>query len=513
MSGWQNGYAPACRAADSGITEFDSRPGLHGVLMKIYNTLTKKVEEFKPFSDTVRCYFCGLTVNNLMHVGHARCYIFWDVVKRWLEYLGYKTKTVSNITDISIDEKILKKVKEAGIPFQQYTEFYTKAYFEDRAALGIARNDVHPSAMQHIQEMIELIERLLERGYAYKTEDGVYFKISKFKDYGKLSGISKAKLKAGASGRVSADEYEKEEISDFALWKFVKPDEPYWYSPWGKGRPGWHIECSAMAMKYLGESFDIHGGGEDNIFPHHENEIAQSEAATGKQFVKYWMHVKHILINGQKMSKSLGNFITARDAVSKYGPLLVRFFMLNTHYRKQLDFNEADILTTKEKLEKILDAFILLKQSIDEGASVKADQNDVKRLRDAFEAQKVKIEDAMNDDFNIPLAITELLEMIKEINKFVDKYSAVDQKFAYEIYGFFEKFYRVLLGDLLDRYLKKYEENKGIVKILIEQRSSARARKDFATSDAIRAGLKANGIILEDEKSGTRWKIDVNALK
>ncbi|MEM5784279.1 MAG: cysteine--tRNA ligase [Candidatus Aenigmatarchaeota archaeon] len=472
-------------------------------MLKIYNTLTKKIEDFKPLKkDYVKAYFCGLTVNNYMHIGHARCYIFWDVVKKWLEYLGYKTKTVSNITDISIDDKILKKVKELGIPFQEYIEKYTVAYFEDREKLGISRNDVHPSAMQHIQEMIELIEKIIEKGYGYKTEDGVYYKISKFKDYGKLSGIEKEKLKTGASGRIMSDEYEKEDVADFCLWKAAKKDEPYWYSPWGIGRPGWHIECSAMAMKYLGESFDIHGGGEDNIFPHHENEIAQSEAVTGKEFSRYWMHVKHVLVNGQKMSKSLGNFITVRDALKKYPGILIRFFMLNTHYRKQLDFNEKDILSVKEKLEKIIHVIFDLKRNIEDANEGKNAEN----LLKIFELQKKKFEDAMNDDFNTSLAINEVLELIKEINKFYEENKRMDKKSAQVLFDFFEKFSKIFFGELYEKEInKKYEEMKDIVNFLIIQRDNYRKIKDFKNSDAIRENLKKVGILLEDGKFETKW--------
>ncbi|MBU5575416.1 MAG: cysteine--tRNA ligase [Candidatus Aenigmarchaeota archaeon] len=461
------------------------------------------MEDFKPLKkDYVKAYFCGLTVNNYMHIGHARCYIFWDVVKKWLEYLGYKTKTVSNITDISIDDKILKKVKELGIPFQEYIEKYTVAYFEDREKLGISRNDVHPSAMQHIQEMIELIEKIIEKGYGYKTEDGVYYKISKFKDYGKLSGIEKEKLKAGASGRIMSDEYEKEDVADFCLWKAAKKDEPYWYSPWGIGRPGWHIECSAMAMKYLGESFDIHGGGEDNIFPHHENEIAQSEAVTGKEFSRYWMHVKHVLVNGQKMSKSLGNFITVRDALKKYPGILIRFFMLNTHYRKQLDFNEKDILSVKEKLEKIIHVIFDLKRNIEDANEGKNAEN----LLKIFELQKKKFEDAMNDDFNTSLAINEVLELIKEINKFYEENKRMDKKSAQVLFDFFEKFSKIFFGELYEKEInKKYEEMKDIVNFLIIQRDNYRKIKDFKNSDAIRENLKKVGILLEDGKFETKW--------
>lgn len=469
--------------------------------LKIYNTLTKRVEEFVPLEKgRVKAYFCGLTVNDYMHIGHVRCYIFWDVVKRWLEYLGYKTFIVSNITDISIDDKILNRLSELGISFQQLIEYFAVAYFEDREKLGIARNDVHPSAMQHVQEMIEHIEKLIKKGYAYVTEDGVYFSVSKFRDYGKLSGIDTSSLKAGASGRISVEEYEKEQVADFALWKKTKPGEPYWHSPWGIGRPGWHIECSVMAMKYLSESFDIHGGGEDLIFPHHENEIAQSESVTGKQFSKYWMHVKHVLMNGKKMSKSLKNYITARDAVEKYGALLLRFFFINTHYRSQLNFTETDVEAHKEKLEKIVNTITLLIDMIESGKETKADS----KLRNELKETRKRFEDAMNDDFNISLAITHILELVKEINKSYDSEGSIGKEIALELYAFFEQIGTILFGDLFKREIAdKYKKIKPMADIMILQRDALRSQKKFEEADAIRKELQKIGITLEDGKNGT----------
>ncbi|MFQ6051945.1 MAG: cysteine--tRNA ligase [Candidatus Hydrothermarchaeota archaeon] len=475
--------------------------------LTIYNTLTKKKEEFVPLEEgRVKMYTCGLTVNDYMHIGHARCYIFWDVLQRYLEYLEYEVYHVSNITDISIDEKILKRIKELGISFQEIIEYYTNAYFEDRYALGISRANVHPLATQHIQEMIELIQKLIEKGYAYIAEDGVYYDISKFQDYGKLSGVRPKELKEGASGRIDSDEYSKKEVGDFSLWKAAKKDEPYWYSPWFAGRPGWHIECSAMSMKYLGESFDIHGGGEDNIFPHHENEIAQSEGATGKRFVNYWMHVKHVLMNGEKMSKSLGNYITAREAISKYGASLIRFFLLSTHYRSQIDFNEKDLEASRKRLER-LKSTINMVRKFAERVEEKASRED--SLIKGLEKTRKEFEEAMNNDFNISLAIKSLIDLTKEINIFLKENKKISGETSKKIFDFFQASGKILFGDLFEREIVETQDRltEDLIDLIIEIRKKARMEKDFETADKIRSRLKEIGIVLEDYKEETIWKI------
>ncbi len=475
--------------------------------LRIYNTLTNKKEEFEPLENKkVKMYTCGLTVNDYMHIGHARCYIFWDVLQRYLEYLGYEVYHVSNLTDISIDEKILKRIKELGISFQEIIEYYTKVYFEDRDTLGILRAKVHPLATQHIQEMVELIQRLIERGCAYQAEDGVYYDISKFPDYGKLSGFRPKELKEGASGRIDSDEYSKKEVGDFSLWKAAKKDEPYWFSPWFVGRPGWHIECSAMSMKYLGESFDIHGGGEDNIFPHHENEIAQSEGATGKSFVKYWLHVKHVLLKGEKMSKSLGNYITAREAISKYGASLIRFFFLSTHYRNQIDFNEKDLEASKKRLERLKNSINMVKELAERGGEATSSED---FLIEALEKTREKFEGAMNNDFNISLAIKSLIDLTKEINKFIEENKKISKETSKKIADFFQTSGKILFGDLFEReILERPDELKEeLINLIVEIRKKARKDKDFETADKIRTKLKEIGIILEDNKDETIWKI------
>ena len=314
------------------------------VKLRMYNTLTKRKEPFTSReAGKVRMYTCGLTVNYFMHIGHARTYIFWDVVTRFLEHLGYEVMHVSNVTDISVDDNILKRVRASGEAFQQFVTRHTWEYYLDRHLLGIADPLTYAIATQHIQEMIDMIQVLLDKEYAYEADDGVYFKIRAFPGYGRLAGIDLEKLQAGASGRLDKDEYNKDQVGDFVLWKRAKPNEPFWYSPWGPGRPGWHIECSAMAKKYLGETLDLSGGGEDNIFPHHENSIAQSEAANGQPYVRYWMHVRHLKLDGKKMSKSVGNLITVREAVERYSAAALRLYLLTTHYRKPLTFRDSEV--------------------------------------------------------------------------------------------------------------------------------------------------------------------------
>lgn len=474
--------------------------------LRVYNTLSKELEDFVPLQDgVVRMYTCGLTVNDYMHIGNARVYLVWDVVKRYLEYSGYKVLHVSNVTDIAVEDRIIREIKALGVSFQKFIEDYTRFYFEDRAALGIARADVHPLATQHVQEMIELIEKLLNRGYAYRAEDGVYYSISKFPAYGTLSGIDPKALKAGAGGRVSAEDYSKESAGDFALWKPVKPDEPYWYSPWGKGRPGWHIECSAMSMQYLGESFDIHAGGEDNIFPHHENEIAQSEAATSKPFVKYWLHTRHLFLNGRRMSKSLKNYLTVREAVPKYGAALIRFFIVSTHYRSQMDFNEADLRAAEPRLERLKDAVNTLRSLA--AADVKA-TTDESSLITSLEAARMNFQNAMNDDFNTSLAITNLLEFIREINRYTESEKAISSQNASAIYAFLESTGRILLGELFDReiLITIPDSVTSLVKTLLDEREKARQSGNYALADTIREKLTQAGIEVQDTKSGTIWR-------
>ncbi|MDD4353235.1 MAG: cysteine--tRNA ligase [Candidatus Nanoarchaeia archaeon] len=464
--------------------------------LNIYNTLSKKVEEFKPINGKkIGFYMCGPTVNNYTHIGHARTYIIWDLVARYLSFLGYEVRLVSNITDIAIDDKILKEIKKLNKSFFELTTNYMIAYFDDRKKLGLKEPDVNCLATQHVNEMINLIQKLLDKGYAYKAEDGIYFNISKFKDYGKLSGIKPKELKEGASNRIKSEEYDKDSAADFVLWKNKKGDEPYWYSPFGLGRPGWHIECSAMSMNYLGETFDIHSGGEDNMFPHHENEIAQSEAATGKLFAKYWLHSKHVLMNGEKMSKSVGNFITIRDAVDKYGSLNLRFFFLNTHYRKTIDFSEKELNNTNAKLDKIISAYEFLINA--------KGKDDSKELIKKLQEFKINFESAVNDDFNTSLAITHWIAFCKEIQSFND----LSKASAKAIMEYFSRISKVFFGDLAIKKEDKINNklSTGLIESLINLRNKARTEKNFKLSDSIRQELEKNGIIINDSKDSTTW--------
>ena len=443
-----------------------------------------------------------------MHIGHAKTYIVWDVVIRYLQYLGYKVYHVSNISDVSIDDKILRRIRELGISYQQLVEKFTRAYFKDRKALGIAHADVHPLVTQHIQEVIELVEKLVEKGYAYIAKDGVYFNIRKFKEYGKLSGVKISKLKPGASSRVKTDEYDKAEVSDFALWKKAKPGEPYWYSPWGKGRPGWHIECSTLAMKYLGETIDIHAGGEDNIFPHHENEIAQSEALTRKLFTKYWLHTRHVSLNGWKMSKSEKNYITARGAITKYGSALLRFHLLTVHYRNQLDFREQDLAGSKRSLQRLKDAVATVKRFAEKGLEKVENMENV--LLEAMDKAKEDFEKAMNDDFNTPTAINAISDMAKTINQYLQTHRAISKENAKKIFRFFNETGTILLGDLFEKEIVPKIDWKleKLIETLIKERENARKRGDYQTADKIRYELTKLGVRVEDTPQKTIWRLE-----
>jgi len=426
------------------------------------------------------------------------------VVERFLRYLGYRVVHVSNVTDISIDDRILRRIAETGESFQQLVGRHTRDYFEDRRQLGIAEAHAHPLATQHIQEMIELVQRLIDRGYAYIAEDGVYFRISSFPEYGKLSGVRPEAVKVGASGRISKDEYGKESVGDFVLWKRAKPGEPFWYSPWGPGRPGWHIECSAMAMKYLGESFDIQGGGEDNLFPHHENTLAQSEAATGKPFVRYWMHVKHLLLRGEKMSKSLGNFLTSREACERYGAATVRLFLLSTHYRKPLDFDEDNLAAATKKLRKLQQAITLLSSLSQDSPSHQPSES---ALAKALAEAEHGFLAAMSDDFNIALALSQLLRLASLVLRHLNQYKAIGVQLATKILDFLERAGTVLFGDLYRREVAKPPDKivSQLVSLLLEERERYRRSKEYGRADAIRAALKKMGIEVTDTSTGPVW--------
>ena len=465
--------------------------------LRIYNDLTRQKEEFQPLnSPQVGMYVCGITPYDETHLGHARAYLTFDVIRRYLEYSGYEVKHIQNITDI--DDKIIQKSKVKSQKFWEVAEEYTRSYFEVMDRLNVKRANVYPKATEHIPEMIGWIGGLVERGLAYVLEDGVYFEVDKFNGYGKLSGRKKEGMEAGA--RVEVDVNKKSPL-DFVLWKKAKEGEPSWDSPWGKGRPGWHIECSVMSIKYLGEQFDIHGGGLDLQFPHHENEIAQTEALTGKiPWVKYWVHNGFVNINQQKMSKSLGNFFTLKEIYEQYDPMVVRLFLLSTHYRSPLNFSDAQLKESQaayQKIIKTIEDLDFLIAKIPETEEV-----DVKETRDELADLEEKFKMAMDDDFNSAAAVGVIFETVHFINEHIkeekiDKGSLkADKDKLLELCG--------VLGLNVERRALNVE--RGNIEKLIEEREEARKRKDFKRADAIRKELATNGIMLEDTPYGAKWR-------
>jgi len=468
--------------------------------LKIYNTLTRKKEEFIPLKKgEVGMYVCGPTVYNYIHIGNARPFVIFEVVRRFLKFKGYKVKYIQNLTDI--DDKMINKAKELKITVSQLAEKFIREYFIDADSLNIERADVHPRATEHIKEIIELVKGLEEKGYAYEIDGDVFFDVSKFKDYGKLSGQNIEELQDGA--RVEVDERKKESI-DFSLWKKAKEGEPCWESPWGKGRPGWHIECSAMSMKYLGKSFDIHAGGSDLIFPHHENEIAQSEAYTNQQFVKYWMHNGYLCLNNQKMSKSLGNIMKVRDISQKYKEEIIRYFILSAHYRSPLNFSEEQLQQAESSLQRLNNIIFNVKHLLKQGKFRKSkDKNDNLILEKRRENEKKFIE-AMDDDFNTPVALSQLFSFAREVNIYLSSPEQKNKEVLEEII----KFYQELAGKLLG-ILKDFDQEESFeqeFKKLIEDRERARKEKNWVKSDQIRDKLQEKGILLEDTPNGVRWK-------
>lgn len=468
--------------------------------LKIYNTLTRKKEEFIPLKKgEVGMYVCGPTVYNYIHIGNARPFIIFEVVRRFLKFKGYRVKYIQNITDI--DDKMINKAKELNITVSELAEKFIQEYFIDVDSLNIERANVHPRATEHIMEIIELVKGLEKKGYAYEIDGDVFFDVSKFKGYGKLSGQNIEELKAGA--RVEVDERKKESM-DFALWKKAKEGEPSWESPWGKGRPGWHIECSAMSMKYLGKSFDIHTGGSDLIFPHHENEIAQSEAYTNQQFVRYWMHNGYLCLNNQKMSKSLGNIMKVRDIYQKYKGEIIRYFILSAHYRSPLNFSEEQLQQAESSLQRLNNTIFNVKHLLKQGKFRKSkDKNDELILEKRRENEKKFIE-AMDDDFNTPVALSQLFGFTREVNIYLNSPEQKNKEVLEEIL----KFYQELAGKILG-ILKDFDQEESFeqeIKKLIEEREKARKERDWVESDRIREKLQVKGILLEDTLSGVRWK-------
>ena len=466
--------------------------------MKVFNTLTKKKEEFVPLEEgKVRMYVCGPTVYNYIHIGNARPMIVFDTVRRYFEYKGYDVNYVSNFTDV--DDKIIKKAIEEQVSAQEISQRYIAECKKDMAGMNVKPATKHPLATEEICGMVEMISELIEKGYAYEKNGTVYFSTRKFKDYGKLSHKNLDDLRSGGRSLLVSGEDEKEDPLDFVLWKPKKEGEPFWKSPWSDGRPGWHIECSVMSRKYLGEQIDIHAGGEDLIFPHHENEIAQSEAANGKEFARYWMHNAFLNIDNRKMSKSLGNFRTVREISEQYDLQVLRFFMLSAHYRSPLNFSAELMEASKNGLERIINATDNLKHLI---ASVAAEEMSAEE-KEAFsktDAYVEEFEKAMDDDFNTADAIAAIFELVKYANTTVTAESSKEY-----LQSLLDRI--VKLGDVLGLILDKKEELLDAdIEKLIEERQAARKAKDFARADAIRDELLEKGIILKDTREGVQWK-------
>lgn len=467
--------------------------------MKIYNTLSKKKEEFVPIEPgKVKMYVCGPTVYNLIHIGNARPMIVFDTVRRYMEHKGYEVNFVSNFTDV--DDKIIKKALDEGVEAAVISERYIAECKKDMAAMNVRPATTHPLATNEIDGMLEMIASLIEKGFAYKAADGtVYFKTRKFKEYGKLSHKNLDDLQGGNRSLLVSGEDQKEDPLDFVLWKPKKSNEPYWVSPWCNGRPGWHIECSVMSKKYLGDEIDIHAGGEDLVFPHHENEIAQSEAANGKTFARYWMHNAFLNIDNRKMSKSAGNFFSVRDIAEKYDLQVLRFFMLSAHYRSPLNFSADLMNAAKSGYERIVTSVSNLSYLL-ENASAEPMSAEEKELQKVAEDFVWKFDEAMDDDFNTADAISVIFELVKFINTNVSASNTAEfiKALKEEI---------VKLSDICGLIVEKNEELPSAdIEKLIEERQTARKEKNFARADEIRVELLNKGILLEDTREGVKWK-------
>ena len=466
--------------------------------MKIFNTLTRHKDEFKPINEgKVGIYVCGPTVYDYIHIGNARPMIVFDTLRRYLEYKGYDVNYVSNFTDV--DDKIIKKANEEGVPASVISERFIAECKKDMESLNVREATTHPKATEEIDDMIKMIETLIAKDYAYEVDGTVYFRTRKFEDYGKLSKKNIDDLRSGFRDLKVSGEEEKEDTLDFMLWKPKKEGEPFWESPWGEGRPGWHLECSVMSKKYIGDVIDIHAGGEDLIFPHHENEIAQSEAANDAEFARYWMHNGFLKIDNEKMSKSLGNFFTVREIGEKYDLQVIRFFMLSAHYRSPLNFSDDLVESAKNALERIRTATSRLEEIIEKTQNESISEVEKTRLSD-IDAFVKKYDDAMDDDLNTADAISVIFEIVKYANTNIDDSSS--KEFVTKLLDTIVTLCDVLgikaktEAELLDDEIEK----------LIEERQAARKNKDFARADEIRNSLLEQGIILEDTREGVRWK-------
>jgi cysteinyl-tRNA synthetase len=469
-------------------------------MLSFYNTLTKKKEEFHPINPPdVKMYMCGPTVYDYFHIGNARSFVISDMLRRYLELKGYNVTFIMNLTDI--DDKIIKKANAEGIPFTDVVEKYSKAFFEDIDKLKVRKANVNPKATEHIPEIIDIIKNLQKNGYAYNVDGNVFYDVSKFNGYGKLSGKKIDDLESGA--RIEINE-EKKNPLDFSLWKKAKEGEPSWDSPWGKGRPGWHIECSAMSCKHLGETFDIHAGGNDLIFPHHENEIAQSEGANGKKFVNYWLHFGFLNINDEKMSKSLGNFFTARDILKLYPAEAIRLLFAQSHYAGPLNFSDEILNAAKKALEK----FDNLKQKLEQ--EIKRNSTDGLLPSLDFDGWEKKFVSVMDDDFNTPQGVAVVFDFVKEVNRTIAEHNNIHVDFFLKVQNFLARTAMNVFG-IMDFSKNEHQDNgkleNELIELLIKLRNEAKKDKNFSLADKIRDELKSIGIILQDSKDLTTFKI------
>ncbi len=467
----------------------------HTSQLRFYNTESLRKDIFEPLEPgLVKLYTCGPTVYDYAHIGNFRAYLFEDVLRRYLKYKGYQVNQVMNITDV--EDKIIREANQRGISIFEYVKPYRQAFFEDLDTLNIERADHYPNATDFIPKMVEIIQDLQQKGYTYEKDGSIYYKISNFKDYGRLSGIRPDQVKVGA--RIDADEYDKEDARDFVLWKAHRENEHAWDTPLGRGRPGWHIECSAMSMYYLGDQLDIHCGGEDNIFPHHENEIAQSEAHTGKKFVNYWLHCRHLLVEGEKMSKSKGNFFTLRDLLAKgFHPMTIRYFIATSHYRTPVNLTMEALHAAHSAWSRIMDFRARVKEWIDKDEAASPSP----QVDESLSTMLSRFEKHMDDDLDTPRAVAALFDFIRDSNKLFDQ-TAIPQAQAQKVLQ--------ALDQIDSVFGIVQEEDEGMldheIERLIEERQQARKQRDFTTADAIRDQLAAQGILLEDRPDGVRWK-------
>ncbi len=473
--------------------------------LKLYNTMTRQKEEFKPReSGKVAMYVCGPTTYNYFHAGNARMFVVFDMIRRYFLYKKYDVRYVQNFTDV--DDKIIQRGNIEGMDPLALGQKYIEEYFKDAKALNLLPATVHPKATEHIPEMIEIIQGLIDSGLGYEVEGDVYFAVDHFPNYGKLSGRTLEDMKAGA--RVEVDERKRHPM-DFALWKKAKPGEPFWESPWGEGRPGWHIECTAMSLKYLGAGFDIHGGGEDLAFPHHENEIAQTEGyLKGKTFARYWMHNAFLTINQEKMSKSLGNFFTIRELLVNSPGEVIRFYLLGTHYRSPLDFNDQNLIMAQKGLDRLQTSVRLAQEALGREGSAKNQQSQAELLKASKEAREA-FEKAMDDDFNSALAYAALFELAKTMNGYVQENPVPSEELA-EAQRTLVELGDVLGFDLLHPAQVHIENDEILTQVMdavMQIRSKSRQKKDWEMADFIRDVLKEKGIIIEDTPQGARWQI------